>query len=286
MVKIMKIGSFIFGILMIAGCSSTITQLSEVEVSGPPHKHSIRITENRKPADLEVRTYASFSKDKIYTSQLEGDYQGQVQVPMTTSDNFFFKPGNFQGGIDFDFAFSSHFALTGGLNFANIKGDSYSGRNIGIGFFAENNSAAWRFDFNLKYQKMQYDAKFLIIEDPGGTDPPMEYNQIEKLEYWNTAYMFTFNTKRSDYFLNYFFNVCLGNQTFYEFDLQNVQIVNLLDNSDYDYTESYLSLGLGVYKNIMENGRLIFGIRFTKYNDKNDNIIIPDAFIQYDFKLF
>ncbi len=277
--------SLTFGVLfifMLTSCSTRIMQLNSIDVTGPAHRHTIRVTENRSPNDLEVRAYVSNNSDQIYKSKLDSDLDGKVQVVNTFSDNFRFHPTEFQSGIDFDFSFSSHIAFTGGLTLSEIDGISYVCQNIGFGFFSEGDNTAWRIDFNMKSQKMKYSALIKIIENDVSTD----YIQSDVGDNWNSFFGFTFNSKRQDWFLNYFFNVGFGRQTFFDFEFVDPQVITIFEKPEYDYTESYTSFGAGVYKNVTENGRLVLGFRYTRYNDQKHNLLIPDLFVQYDFKLF
>ena len=130
---------------------------------------------------------------------------------------------------------------------------------------------------------MRLDAKYIETEEyfiPGKNYREVYFYSLkEKNEYINLSLSLTFNTRKNEWLINYFFNYTWGWQTLYDLE-------SSLHVKEFNYDEAYHSIALGIYKNIFDTGRLIGGIRFTKYTDDKGRLFIPDAFIQYDIKLF
>jgi len=52
------------------------------------------------------------------------------------------------------------------------------------------------------------------------------------------------------------------------------------------YSQSYNTFSAGLFKTFSKNGRILLGVRLTKYTDEKSQLSLPDAFVQYDFRLF
>ncbi len=307
------LGAFIFIAYLITGCSSSDAYLQSMNVETNPIRHSIRITENRQKNDIIIKPFFSFNNNKTLKTNSEqhtnvndaGIYEvqkingqnyfsetGGINTNDFTGENLFWSLPDWQGGADIDFAASNSFALTGGFNLSKINERYLMDENIGIAFFKESESWAWRFDVNLKYTETANTYQFALVESKditsGETRKVYLVDDNTKDNFWNFAFLYTINSRRRDWPLNYFFNFGIGWQKFYDLnvDKESLNISGSYSNNDLNYNLNYLSFAAGIYKNIFDNGRLVLGIRFTKYNDKEGKLFIPDMIVQYDFVLF
>ncbi len=298
---------------LFTGCSSSDAYLQSMDVETNPIRHSIRITENRQKHDIILKPYFNFNNNKTLKTNNDqhtkvnetGEYELQtvpgqnyfletegINTNDFTGQNLFWNIPNWQGGIDIDFAASNSFALTGGFNLSKINERYLMDENIGIAFFKESESWAWRFDAILKYTEAANAFQFALVEGKsiarGETRKVYLVNDDTKNEFWNIAFLYTVNSRRRDWPLNYFFNFGIGWQTFYDLnvDTESLNLLGSYSNNDLSYNLNYFSFSAGIYKNIFDSGRLILGLRFTKYNDKDGRFFIPDMIVQYDFILF
>jgi len=303
---------FLFsGILIILtiGCSPTVTNLQTVEVSGPPHRHLIRITENKKEGDFEIHSQISFNQQNKLKTKTEGhtdvnrfDVYELEPIPESSyyrehagvniypfeRDNLIWTIPGWQCGIDLDLAMSDKMAITGGVDFAKIYEDYFWGQNIGIGFFEESETWAWRFDFLWKFQQMFFDAELVITEDK-----PLRYGETRNVlfKYYsemkynrNFSTLLTFNSVRNDWPINFFSNFGIGTQTFYDASTKfNIVLLNT-DAANFRYSRLYYVLNFGIFANLTQNRRVLFGMGLIKYDDEKGQLLVPNAFIQYDFK--
>ncbi len=303
----------IFIVYLFTGCSSSDAYLQNMNVETNPIRHSIRITENRQKNDIILRPYFNFNSNKTLKTNNDqhtkvndvGEYlieksvdqnyyteSGGINIYDFSGENLFWNIPNWQGGVDVDFAASNTFALTGGFNLSNINDRYLMDENVGIAFFKESESWAWRFDANLKYTEAANTYQFALVESKtittGETRKVYLLNEKTKNSFWNFAFLYTVNSRRRDWPLNYFFNFGIGWQTFYDLnvDTKSWNLFGSYSNNDLSYNLNYLSFSTGIYKNILDSGRLVLGIRFTKYNDIDGRLFIPDMIVQYDFTLF
>ena len=311
--KLICLASFIFIINLFISCSSSDAYLQNMNVEANPILQSIRITENRKKNDIIVKPYLSFNNNKTLKTNNDqhtyvnnaGEFEihkingqdyynesGGINTYEYNGENLFWNLPDWQGGMDVDFAASNYFALTGGFNLSKINERYLMDENIGIAFFKESESWAWRFDANLKYTEVANTYQFALVESKsissGETRRVYLVNDKTKDNFWNFAFLYTVNSRRRDWPLNYFFNFGIGWQTFYDLnvDTESLHLLGSYSNNDLNYNLNYFSFSTGIYKNIYDNGRLILGVRFTKYNDKDGRFFIPDMIVQYDFVLF
>ncbi len=309
----LALSSLILLVYLFTGCTSNEAYLQTMNVETNPIRHSIRITENRQKNDIIIRPYFSFDKSTTLKTNNDqhtkvnnlGEFEinkvsnqtyytesGGINTFEFNSENLFWNIPKWQGGVDIDFAASNSFALTGGFDLSNINERYIMDENIGIAFFKEAESWAWRFDANLKYTEAANTYQFALVESKiissGESRRVYLVNDDIKNNFWNFAFLYTVNSRRRDWPLNYFFNFGIGWQTFYDLniDTKSWQLSGTYSHNDLGYNLNYLTFSAGLYKNVLDNGRFVFGIRFTKYNDKDGRLFIPDMILQYDFVLF
>lgn len=295
--------------ISLQGCIPRITNLQEIEVNTPPKRDSIRITENKKSADVEVRSFFSINKEKALKTKTpghtlvnsEGIYEVEgvpdetifieragVNTQPFEGDNFFWHVPEMQFGFDLDFALTSGFALTGGLSYANINERDFWSPNFGFALFNELQTWAWRIDMNMKFHQSSFTAEVIKTKERrlrGNETREVSFLTIQdKDNLSNPTIMLTLNTRKQEWPLNLFVNYTAGRQTFYDVERDFETIFN--EPAVFRYSEPYNTFSAGVFRTFSRNGRLLFGVRITKYTDEKSQLSLPDAFVQYDFRLF
>ncbi len=294
--------------LIFSGCTSTVSNLQEVNVTAMPNRTAVKITENRKPQSFEIRANASFNNSKLYETKGEGhtdvNENGIFEVDPVQNENYFLERAgvnNFefddynvkwsiprwQGNLELDFKVNDNLVLNGGIHYSELNGKSYWGENLGIAFLDESEKYGYRFDLFGRYNQVSLDALAVVSEREFSNGTRKVYFSQKQFDedYFNLGMMFTLNTKNRDWFINYFFSYSLAWQTLYNLNIDDFNIASS-ESSTFDYMESYHTITAGVYKTLFEGGRLVLGARLMKYSDSKNNFTMPDFFIQYDFILF
>lgn len=310
-IKQKLIGLFLLFFLFISyyGCTTYDVAVQDGRIKGPPSRSSIKITENRD-RNLEVHLSFSSNSQKLQKTNTgdhtnvnsSGIYEveevegSNYKIERNGVNNFRFEGDNFrwtlpsyQGMLDFDLAVANNISLNGGIGLSEINGNLFWSKSLGLGFFAQGKNFAWRFDTGIKFNEMETDVDYVLMEDdndffPGTTRRVYFLNKEEKKEQHNMFFSFTINSAGYDWPINYFFSYNLSWQTFYDFKGSSVPGIETME--DVYYSESYHSLSAGIYKTILDMGRIIAGGRISAYTDEEGQIFIPDFFIQYDILLF
>lgn len=295
-------------IIFLFGCTSTVTNLQEVDVTAMPNRTAIKITENRKEQSLEIRANASLNNSKLYETKGEGhtnvNQNGIFEVDPVQNENYFLETkgvNNFdfdgynirwavprwQANIELDFKVDSNFVLNGGIHYSELNGKSFWGENLGIAFVDESDMYGYRFDLFGRYNQVSLDALAVVSEREFSNGTRKVYFSQKQFDedYFNLGMIFTLNTKNRDWFLNYFFSYSLAWQTLYDIDKNRFGLESN-ETTNFSYMESYHTVSAGIYKTLFDGGRLIAGARLMKYSDSKNNFTMPDFFIQYDFIVF
>jgi hypothetical protein len=300
---------------MFLGCvTQTESLLQEVYVDGIPIRHPIKITENREAGNVNIRANLSFNNNNKLNTQGEKhtrvNEHGVFQIEEVPGEKYFLEQEgvnifDFEGEnvhwnipdvqtrVEFDIAASRNFAVSVGLNYSKINEKVFWGESIGFAFWGEKKNWGYRFDVNLHFYKMGLSAEYAVIE---ATDFPRRVIFIfedRTDDFKDLSFGYTMNTNRRDWLINVFFNYTLGWQTLYDFRSDAIRNVSLtfpfLNPSEiydrFEFFEAYHSFSAGLYKNIFDMGRIVFGARYTNYTDTKDQLFTPDYFIQYEIVL-
>ena len=300
---------------LFSGCvTTTESLLQETKVIGMPVREPVRITENRKAGDVNLRANLSFNNKNSIDTQSDKhtmvNEQGFFQVDEVPGENYYYEQPNvniyeFEGNniswklpdlqtrIEVDAAVSDHFALTGGINFAETDGETLFSQTIGLAFFGEKNNWGYRFDANLSFYDMTVSADYVVIEETDFPKKVIFLSEKRTDSYKDLAFGFTMNSNRRDWLINLFFNYTLGWQTLYNFESKAVKdiqptfpfLIPAEIHEDFKFFEAYHSFTGGIYKNTFDIGRIIVGARFTKFTDTKSRFTLPDFFIQYELTL-
>ncbi len=292
--------------MLTAGCA--VTNLQQVEVNTPAVQQPVRITDNPTKGDLTARGFFSYTQDQEVHTRIrehtsvnaDGVYEVEelsgnryleragVNVYPFKGNNFDWNVPGWQAGIELELPASETMAITGGLNFAESNTSVQLNQQLGLGFFFDADSWAYRFDFNLAFQQSRYNMLAVRGRDQVGRidqDRQVTFIQIEDSDrYANPSFGVTFNSKYSNRPVNYFFNYTLGRQTFYD-----VKEDFLFDGgsygADFRYSEAYNTIAAGIYTNVSRYGRMVLGFRWTKFMDEQDQIALFKLFVQYDVRM-
>jgi len=294
---------------LLHGCVPRITNLQKVEVNTPPKRDSIRITENKKSSEVEIHTFFSFNEERTLKTKARGhtlvnsDGIYEVEsVPGETffieragvntqpfeGDNFFWYVPEMQFGFDLDFALTKGFGLTGGLSYASINERDFWSPNFGFAIFSELQTWTWRIDMNTKFHQSNFTAEVIKTDDitlTGNETREVLFLTLKDQDTHNDPTLaFTLNTRRQEWPLNIFLNYTFGRQTFYDVEGDLETLFN--EFAILRYSQSYNTFSAGLFKTFSKNGRILLGVRLTKYTDEKSQLSLPDAFVQYDFRLF
>lgn len=279
-------------ILFMSGCAST--KIQTVDVYSAPYRSPIKITENKQQGSLEIHSQFSFNKKTTFKQNIGGhtnvNENGAYVVEPVLGENYYIerKGANqfnyqwqnltwhvpqWQGIFDIEYCFTNHGAIYGGINYASINNELYLGEKVGLAFFSNGKKLSFRFAGDVKFQETAYNANYLEVDDWATNSSQRTvrfYTKSEKVTYFNLNFFVGVNSNVPDWLVNYFAGVSWGGQTLFDF-------------SEMTETESYFSFSLGIYKSITDQGRLIFGKRFTNLSGETTKMYPDDYFIQYDF---
>lgn len=300
--------SFVLTIIHI-GCATTVSNFQEAEVFGPQINNTVKITQNKKRGDIDLNLNFSLNNVSSLSSSVDGHslvnsnniYQlepvegeeyfleyGKVNIFEFEGENIIWEIPKIHSLINVDLALSNHFGITAGVNYSQYKNEDYWGNNIGIAYFNLTNSWAYRFDAILSFQDMRFNSTYVTAEDKilSSSETRKVYiiTDEKKEKYGNVSFMFTINSNEDEWPVNVFFSYKVGSQTFYETSVDKILFDTRI--GDFDYEESFQAFSLGIYQDVFDFGRLILGYKYTTYSDQKNNFSIPQAFVQYDFRIF
>ena len=292
------------------GCTPTVSNFQEAEVFGPHINNSVKITEEKERGDLDLNLNFSINNVSKISSSLDGhtkvnsnniyelepvageDYfleRANINIYEFEGENLTWELPKVHGLVNIDLALSNHFAVTGGVSYSKYNSENFWGNNFGVAFFDYSNDWSYRFDWNVSFQEMRFNSFYVTAEDKelSGNETRRVYLKMDtkKEQYGDFSFMLSINSNKENWPINVFFSYKLGSQTFYETSIDNI-LFNGRRIGDFEYEESYQAFSLGIYQNVFDAGRIIIGYKYTIYNDKKDNFSIPQAFIQYDFRIF
>ena len=305
---------FVISSIFIGCTPQTESLLQEVDIDGVPIRHPIRITENREAGNVNIRANLSFNNKNELTTQGEKhtnvNEQGVFKIDEVPGEKYFLEQEgvnvfDYQGDnihwnipdvqtrIEFDIATSNNFAVSAGLSYSKIKEKVFWGESIGFAFWGEKKNWGYRFDANLHFYKMDISAEYAVVELTDFPRRVIFITEDRTDDYKDLSFSYTMNTNRRDWLINVFLNYTLGWQTLYDFRSDAIKNVAVTFpfltpreiHDRFEFFEAYHSFSAGLYKNIFDMGRIVFGARFTNYTDSKGHLSTPDFFIQYDIVL-
>ena len=321
--KLISLGVLIIALFFSFGCSASfdpfVNRIQEVKTETASQNRAIKITADREKDPLQLNTYFAINSDNKFENTIEGhtnvNEHGIFEVDTINVigrntylinenegvNDFFFEGSNFiienpdyEFGFELDYAVTNSVALFAGANYSEFSDKGYIGNTFGIGFFQENVDWSFRFDIALDNQHSRSVADFVVHEQnfENGKREGIIYQVSNSKSYLDRYLGFTVNSKK-DWLLNVFFNYSVGLKTFYDFEFTkndvvferngDLSILNQVDVGEFAYDQIYNSFSFGLYHNIIDFGRIVFGARYITVNDDDRDISSLNTFIQYNF---
>lgn len=285
-------------------CIDTKVFVQKVEVEGPILHPMTKITSNksedevetsfrfllntRENVDINVNGHTYVNGDGEYVVE---EVPGENYYRENEGDNFFQFKGNnttwnlpqFQFGLNLDIPLSIHTAIGVGIDYSNINSNSYWNGNLGLGFFTENVNTAWRFDFILNMTYLKTNLDYVVTERFRFNDSRLVYFYSKEISdnYLDYKFMITFNTKNIEFPVDLFFNFSFGTQRFF-----NKTISAIGDENEIELGNNPVNFGVGFYKNITSDMRIIIGTTINNQTQRNPAITYPVYYIQLNSYLF
>lgn len=299
--------------ITLVGCTRTEPSLQSVKFYGGPHKSTIKITKDEKAGDFNLRGSFAVNRDSkaatlidehslvndagIYEVQPVEDEiyfieQAGVNIYEFEGDNMQWELPEVQTMFEIEYNLSSSMSIYGGGSYSKSGKNDLYGYNFGLGFFKEGENWALRFDTGIKQSETIAEVEYIRAEDvilTGNNSRKVYFfEDREKEKFFNLIFGLTANTRRDDWVLNGFLNYTLGWQNFYSIEPKPVYPADMVNRESdvMEYNQNYHSFAVGLYKDLDELGKLIGGIRFTKYTDERGRLFIPDYFLQFDLDVF
>ncbi len=306
--------------VLVSGCT-TVKQsvyLQNVEVGGPINQPPLHITSGLKAHTITVSPKVYVNTLKNYTGLTGGhttvNSKGYYQVD-TVFDNsgspsysesgtnlYEYNGKNLDWqlpdasvGLQVDIALTDHFAINGGINYAEINHNKLMNGSVGLGFFTEKEGSAVRFDFGLLFQNTYYDASSVVVTtyDPAfGPEKTLisfyrDYNKSTSTDFYGSL---TFNSNNKNSIINYYFSLSYFGQTVLNYkphdletDIYPFSYVNT-STSEGDINTSFFSATPGIYTDISDWGRLSLGVGFLKELniDNSSRSLFITPVVQFD----
>lgn len=286
--------------LYVTGCT-IIKQsvfLQDVNVDGPINQPPLHITSGQKKHSITFSPKIYVNTNKNYTGLTEGhtnvNSSGIFQIDTVVNsagnkiyresvynsysydgENLNWKIPDLSVGFQVDIALSDHFAVNGGINYAEINRKKMVNGSVGIGFFTEKKGSAVRFDFGLLFQNTYYKTSSVVITylDPVFGSKSSEvafYLDRNKSTSTDLYGSFTYNTVSKKSPVNFYLSLSYFGQTLMDYQPKTVNTalypfsVSANESSSGKVYASFLSLTPGIYRDISNWGRLSVGVGLLK----------------------
>ncbi len=311
-------------ISLFLGCTTPeyTLYLQDVSMNGPISQPPVHITVNNTEEQLRISPHVSLrpSGNRAVTGVLEGhsmvDARGQYQVDTiinsdntvsfrerTGANNFSFTGENLRWrmpltflGVDVDYSFSRHWALSAGVSYSSVDGQGLWGYRVGLGLFSEGVSSSIRLDAGIQWQELVYEASTVVVKAP---DPPSSGGEVGffrdrgKSSPLDVYGAFTFNTKE-DWAANIFLQVAFSKQSLAKFKPSIPEYYGVfplivpaavVHDMRAEFSSTCVVITPGVYVDLATSTRALLGIRFNIQTEIKEsspgNILVP--FFQVDW---
>jgi hypothetical protein len=301
------ISSILIGIIFFSGCATidvveTIT-LRQAEVTGPIMPAPVHLTDSLETSSFTISPRFSYNMNNQLTGEIANSsryiFVDSLFIPAEHS--LVWNIPRINAGVDVDLPFSRNFSFTFGLNYSSAVNHSSMGGNIGMSVFAYKEGTAIRLDGGVQIHSMQYNA-FTIVSVTTTTtypwgDPEVEryigyFHDINTSTHFDPYFNFTFNTALKNWPINFFINAGYVVQTLLSFSPRDSDdrygyITHTTTDLRGETTAGFINFTPGIFINIGESSRILFGTRF--YFEQNINRANPKRFImpmmQIDFTM-
>jgi hypothetical protein len=244
-----------------------------MNLEAPAANQVIRITEEKKPGDLEFHSFFKYAN----TTETTTPVPGVDQLP--DSELHWLMP-RWQAGVDLDFAASGRTSFTGSFSYSEMSYGSVINPTFGVAISRSDSISATRFDFTLYVNSFNYDAVLFRQTTQGNDVIDTEFLDVSgSSTRVNPSFMFTFNMRQPR--MPIFLNVGFGWQTLYDLDIARSSDFYA---DDISFRSGYTSVAAGLYGSTGKNSRIVFGARLTGYSI-GELRPVTSLFLQFDFSL-
>ncbi|MGE5457909.1 MAG: hypothetical protein ACM3RX_06105 [Methanococcaceae archaeon] len=317
---------FLVLLFFYTGCTPTVVKeeifLQSVNVAGPINHPPILITgkdQGKKitvspkfifnnSREVKARVNSSrvnssgfFEVDTIYKQDGSWDYIESNKNKYTfTGSNLNWDLPEIYSGVDLDVPISKSISLIGALSYSFKNGKNLMGGAFGFSSFSSSETIATRFSFGLNIQEYLYDASTVVItttKEYSGKEATtiLFYHDIDKNSKLNIFMSLTFNSHSEKLPFNFLLGVNYFGQTLLNFEPSDLNIQRYpwgvqkyTTDTRGEASTGYLSLSPGIYTNISESSRILFGTCIIKElggleNFSHSILVLP--FVKVDFLL-
>ena len=308
--------------LVLGGCTTTeyTLYLQDVQVKGPISQPPVPITDRNQEKPLRITPHFSFNPTSGRTlgGQIDGhspvDANGRYQVDAVIdtfyhtisfherpgANNFSFSGQNLRWeqpsssmGVDVDYTFSKHWALSLGSSYSSVDGDGLWGYRVGLGIFSETEHSAIRFDGGVRWQELRYDVSTVVVArtvSPSSTTEEVGFfHDRGKSTPADFYAAITFNTRNPDWAANIFLQAALSKQSLAKFKPTLVdpavffpfpvplQPDVIVHDQRAEFSSTFVVLTPGIYLNFDQSTRLLIGTRINLQTEIRDST--PETFV-------
>lgn len=278
------------------GCVTVedVLYLRNIDVQGSPSQPPVHITpHDMKEGSAVVSPFLSVGSGTISTP-LDHQYEGPIgdTLPDFKAKGLSWKVPRVNFGANLDLAVSDGLALFGGISASIGKGRQFTSLYGGFGIYSPGPEVSVRFDVGVQYIDVQYTSATVILRSVNSSPvDTIYYLDRGKDFHLNLFGNLTINSPGKDQFLNWFLQVGISPQTLTTFvPTQSVSedpgpfvVTDLRAES----SVFWLSATPGVYFNLDQKRRLLFGVRVLKelQSESSSSNILFMPLLQLDWNL-
>jgi hypothetical protein len=292
-------GTFVpaFGVsfaLMLSGCAvSHEISLEQMKVSGQVSEIPVKVTDQQIEGGIRISPKIALQQRQNIEGRVElNEPSPRSGTPPSAGNNFTWDLPSAVGGLDVDLPLGSHSALALGVDVASLRGRSFVGWTIGLGFFKEDSTAGGRIDLGIHSSPIAYEASTVITQRDlfSGTETRRAaYKDVGKGDRIGFYGAITLNTRSEAWPFNFFLNLALFKQALVNYTPSVVVSSDaaLVQDLRASCSQWMGAAAPGVFLRLTDTMRLLVGSRFIWPLEVSDvhpaTLILP--FAQIDFSL-
>jgi len=312
-------------VCVLAGCSDYTLYLQDVHVKGPISQPPVPITDGNQEKPLKISPHFSFvpggarnlrgRMDGHSPVGTDGMYHVDTLVNGTTvsfrehagantlgyaGQNLTWDQPSASLGLNLDYTFAKHWALSLGADYCSIDGEGLWGYRAGLGIFSEGPNYAIRFDGGVRFQQLGYDALTVVVAEPWASDGGNVtfFHDRGKSTPVDLYGSLTFNSRNPNWPAHFFIQLGLSKQSLAKFKPATVDLVPVylpapvflfpfvvVHDERAQFSSTVVVFTPGIYFKMDESTTVLLGIRINLQTEilssSPDAVAIP--FVQVDF---
>jgi hypothetical protein len=295
------IPAIVFLAVIWSGCVTIHDEvfLQNAELDGGIAQLPVHITTSpMKEHNLRVSPHVSVGLQRQWATGLKKQYS--KAIPDTLED-FQWKGVRWhipivRFGFDLDYGLGKN--VSNMLGVSSSLGDERQFLNAyyGIGFSSVDSSAGFRLNFGLQYNEISYRSATVLVRQISGKFSSSEtYYLVDRGKdyHLNLFADMTLNTSRSDWFLNYFFQVGVCPQSLTSFTPENSDaeehnpfvVSHVKSDGRAETSVFWLNGTAGVFFRVGDSQRVVTGLRFLKdlKNESGSSGLLVIPVVQFDW---